>query len=182
MQKDNNVEKDFVKDLNSKLNKRKNIKDYSQLVFLCVGTEKITGDLVGPMVGSMLNNLINSNKLSNIKIYGTLKENINFENALNIISLIEKNHKESCMIVIDSALSKKEYIGNIFVTDKKIVLGSSLNKNEIEVGDIGIKVVVGQNYNTSKLNYWCLNNISDEFIFNISKTVSNGIYKVIKHI
>lgn len=182
MQEKEALEKRFIQDFSKKLYEKIEKNNYSKLVFLCVGTKKVTGDLVGPMVGSMLNDLFFYEKKYDIKIFGTLNENVNFTNVLSILSLIEDNYKDSCVIVIDAALSKKEYIGNIFVTNNKIALGSSFYKEKIMVGDIGIKVVVGKNYEISKLNYLCLNNVSNEFIYNISKIVSNGIMEAIKRI
>ena len=52
-----------------------------------------------------------------------------------------------------------------------------LNKSKKKIGDIGIKVVVGKDYNDNELNFRCLQNISLSKIMDLSKKISDGIIK-----
>ena len=49
----------FVKDFEKKISELYVESGYSNLVFLCIGTNKIIGDSVGPIVGNYLKKLQN---------------------------------------------------------------------------------------------------------------------------
>ena len=150
----------FVKQLQLKL--RNNSKE---LLFLCIGTNKIIGDSFGPMVGTKLTKL---NK--NINILGNMNEPMGRININKKIEEIKKYQKEKYIIAIDSAISsKKENIGKIFITNSSMILGNGINKNILKIGDISIKAVVCQNFKV-------LEKVSKKTIDHLSAIVASGIY------
>ncbi len=173
------LEEKFINDFCSRLYKLKKEKNYNGLTFLCIGTDKITGDCFGPLVGTKLTQYLKEYNIFNINVYGTLERPINYENFGKELLKIEKEN--SCLIVIDAALSKKENIGKIYVSNEKTVLGKVLNKNKFEIGDISIKAVVGKDLKIAKYNFISLQNISLNFIMNLADAVTNGICEVIKY-
>lgn len=175
------LKEEFVKNFENKLYIQKCNKDFSQIVFLCVGTDRVIGDAIGPLVGSKLKALFKNYNIFNINIYGSLKDNVNYINVQDTIKKINNYHKDACIIVIDSALSKKENIGKIFVSNAKTMLGKGLNKNKVEVGDISIKAVVGKDLKITKYNFKNLQDISLGLILDLSETLANGIFEVIKY-
>lgn len=172
---------EFSGNFAEKLYRQKLKNNFTQIVFLCVGTDRIIGDCVGPLVGSKLMDLFKDYNILNINIYGSLKENINYINIKNVIKKIEDYHNDACIVVIDAALSKKENIGKIFVSNQKTILGKGINKNKIEIGDISIKVVVGRDFKIAKYNLKNLQETSLGFVINLSETVAEGIFDVIKY-
>ena len=173
------IKEKFIEDFSYIFNKVKNQKEYSEVTFLCVGTDRITGDCFGPLVGTKLIELLKEYNYSNINIYGSLRQNLSYENIGEIIKNI---NKKSIIIVIDAALSKKENIGKIFVQKSKTILGKSLEKNKIEIGDISIKSVVAKDYKVAKCNFKALQNISLNGVMTLANIVSEGIFEVIKKI
>ena len=171
----------FMKDFAKYIYEEKEKNDYFEIVFLCIGTDKLIGDSFGPLVGSKLEKMLEMYSIFNINIYGTLKKNINYTNIGKYINKIKKDHPNACIVVIDAALSKEINIGKIYVQRQKITIAKSLNKSKIEVGDISIKAVVGKNYKISKYNFLCLQNISLNEVINLSEIVAEGIYEVIKY-
>ena len=145
-------------------------------VILCIGTSKCIGDSLGPLVGENLYNKINK---SNIYIFGNLKNNITYQNVDIVLSKINKQIKNSYYIVIDSALSDKENIGKVVISRNKMIIGSSLNKLNYEIGNLSIKGVVGENKNSSIQNFNELNNVSINLIKNLSKHISNKILQTL---
>ena len=127
--------------------------NHFNLVFLCIGTDRMTGDCLGPIVGSKLKGIVERKNIYNIDIYGTLESNVSYTNIQEISKIIEKRNPNSCIIAIDAALSSKQNIGKIFVEEGKLALGKGLNKNKIEIGDISIKGVVGENHKLLKNNF-----------------------------
>lgn len=174
-----NIEENFVNDFKRKFYKIKEENKYNEVLFLCVGTDRITGDCFGPIVGTKLSKELEEYNFSNINIYGTLENPLNYEKVEKIIQQI---NEKVCLIVIDAALSKKENIGKIFVSNQKTILGKGLNKNKLEIGDISVKAVVGKDYKIPQYNFKVLQNISLNAVISLSEIVSKGIIKTIKEV
>lgn len=177
----NKYRDEFTRDFATKLYRERLKNNFSQIVFLCVGTDRVIGDCIGPLVGSKLMELFKDYNIFNIDIYGSLQENINYINVKNVINKIKSYHNNACVIVVDAALSKKENIGKIFVSNAKTVLGKGINKNKIEIGNISIKAVVGKDLKISKYNFKNLQDTSLGFVMNLSEAVAEGIFDVIKY-
>ncbi len=67
----------FVIDFGSRfyrLNLKKN--NFTDIIFICVGSNKITGDSLGPIVGAKLKQKLGTN----IAIIGTTETPVNYEN------------------------------------------------------------------------------------------------------
>ena len=178
--KEKQIKESFIQDLSAYLYKER--KKYFEIVFLCIGTDRVIGDCLGPLVGTMLEEKLEKYNIFNLSIYGTLQKNICYTNVEEILELIQKKHKNACIIVIDAALSNKENIGKIFIKKEKMILGKSLNKTKVEIGDISIKAVVGKDYKLSKYNFTSLQNISLSVVISLSKLIADGIYEVIKYV
>lgn len=148
---------------------------FSNYIFLCIGTDKVTGDAFGPLVGKFLNELI-ENEYENIFIEGTLESPISYINIDERLEKIYKVYEDPCLIVIDSALSNDEEIGNIVVRKGKTNLGMGLNKKMHNIGDLSINGIIAKDYKIPKYNFYNLQNISLNFIMNFAQLVANGIY------
>ena len=77
---DNCVYANFNFEFN-KVIKKVNEKRYSDLIFICIGTNKIVGDSFGPIVGEILKRNVRDGR---IKVIGDLTNNINSKNIKNI--------------------------------------------------------------------------------------------------
>ena len=162
---------DFVNEFSSKIYNLKSDKPFTDYIFLCVGSDKITGDAFGPIVGENLKKLF-KNFYNNIKVVVNLEKEVN-----NIINLYEN----PCIIAIDAALSKTENIGKIVVSNSKTKFGRGTNKKMIEVGDISIKGIVAKDHNMPRCNYQELQNTSLNIVMNLADITAEGIYNVIKY-
>lgn len=107
------------------------------LVILCIGTDRATGDCLGPLVGERLKNIN-----SNIIVIGDLKSPIH---ALNISSTIEniyRNIENPFVIAVDAALGNVNHIGYITLSREPIAPGKGVNKKLPAIGDISITGIV----------------------------------------
>lgn len=177
---DRKIKQEFIKQFSKYLYEER--KKYFEIVFLCIGTDRIIGDSLGPLVGTILKDKLEKYNIFNITIYGNLKENICYTNIKEILKRINKEHKNACIIVIDAALSNENNIGKIFVNREKMILGKGLNKVKVEVGDISIKAVVGKNYKLSNYNFSSLQNISLNVVLRLAHLIAESIYEVIKYV
>lgn len=55
----------FVQDFSYKLEQNQKSNDFSNFIFLCVGTDRVTGDSFGPLVGYKLKYLYERSRTSN---------------------------------------------------------------------------------------------------------------------
>lgn len=85
----------FVKEL--KYSMKELEKGFSHLIFLCVGTDLIMGDSVGPIIGTKLKKIENEY----IKVFGTLSNTLNFNNARDEINKIYLNYSNPYIITIE---------------------------------------------------------------------------------
>lgn len=174
------VYNNFINDFSSKIYNLKSDYPFSNYIFLCVGSDKITGDAYGPLVGDRLKRLL-KNSYNNIQILGTLDKPISGTNLDKKVEEIYAIYKNPCIIAIDAALSTKENIGKIIVTDSKMKFGKGTNKKMIEVGDISIKAVVAKDYRNARYNFKELQNTSLNIVLKLANITSDGIYNVIKY-
>ena len=107
----------FVRDFSSVLREKTNNLEISKLIFLCIGTDRVTGDSFGPLVGYKLKYLFKNEK--NVEIIGSLDDIICRHNIVNIINNIENMYDEPFLIAIDAAISNKTDIGRIVVSKDK---------------------------------------------------------------
>lgn len=153
----------------------------TEYVFLCIGIDKITGDCFGPIVGSKLKRKLSGKNIVNVNVYGDLENNITLKNIEQYKIKIENMHKKACIIVIDAALSKKENIGEIYISKKATMLGKGLHKNQVQIGDISIKAVVGKDYKIPKYNFQILQNVSLNFVMQLADNLVEEIMEYIQY-
>ena len=71
---------------------------FRELVFLCIGSDRITGDSLGPLIGYQL-----SPYCSRIfHVYGTLDDPVHALNLPDRISYIHSRHPEALLVAIDA--------------------------------------------------------------------------------
>lgn len=159
----------FFNILNEYKNTNKNI------IFLCIGSDKITGDSLGPLVGYKLSKLPFKN---NIFIYGTLDKPVHAKNLNETIKNINLNHKNYVLIAIDASLGSTEYVNYISLGQGSLKPGAGANKNLQPVGDIYIKGIINHN----KFSLSSLQNISLSLIMNMADIISSGIWHCVSTI
>ena len=108
------------------------------IIFICIGTDRSTGDSLGPLVGYKLK-LLNK---SNIHIYGTLKSPVHAKNICKLSSEIRSSFNNPYIIAIDSCLGGLNNIGKIFIKDSPLLPGLALNKDLPPIGNMSITGIV----------------------------------------
>ena len=86
---------------------RRNKKDWSEIVFLCIGSDRVTGDCLGPYVGYRLSQY----QLPGISVYGTLNQPVHAVNLEHMTDFITLHHPAALVIAVDASLGEKEHLG-----------------------------------------------------------------------
>lgn len=108
-----------------------------EVIFLCVGSDRSTGDSLGPIVGTML-------KETDIPfpVYGTLEKPVHALNINKILKEIHQIHNDPFILGIDACLGDEEQIGFIFLKEGSLIPGKAFNKKLPHVGKYHMKAVV----------------------------------------
>lgn len=107
------------------------------IVVLCIGTDRSTGDALGPLTGTKLKSL-------NLypHIYGTLDDPVHATNLTNVISAIQQSFKNPFIIAVDACLGKLENVGCVSLGYGSLKPGAAVNKDLPSVGDCYITGIV----------------------------------------
>ena len=111
---------------------------WSELVFLCIGTDRVTGDCLGPFVGQKLS----SCSTPDFTVYGTLFQPVHALNLTAMYSFIRKRHPGALIIAIDASLGQKKHLGYVTIADGALYPGAGVQKELPPVGDIHITGIV----------------------------------------
>ncbi|NRD77410.1 spore protease YyaC [Bacillus sp. BRMEA1] len=140
------------------------------IVFVCIGTDRSTGDSLGPLVGTLLE----EKKLQSFHIYGTLDEPIHAVNLEERLNEITAKHINPYMIGIDACLGRIKNVGAIQLGNGPVKPGAGVNKQLPPVGDIHITGIVNV---SGFMEFFVLQNTRLNLVMKMAKTISEGIHK-----
>ena len=109
-----------------------------QIVILCIGSDRSTGDSLGPLIGYKLS----KHTLNNVSIHGTLSSPVHAANLEYTIELINEQYDNPYIIAIDASLGKKDHIGCVTLGTGALKPGLGVKKRLPEVGNIHITGIV----------------------------------------
>ncbi len=121
--------------------------DTAEPIFLCIGTDRMTGDCLGPLVGHKLQKYNNEK----FHVFGTLEKPVHALNLNYAMTKIKLCFSNPFIIAIDASLGLPGHIGNITLTHGSIQPGEGMNKNLGPVGDLSITGIVGSCHGNSTL-------------------------------
>ncbi len=113
-----------------------------ELVILCIGTDRATGDSLGPLIGYKLEHSIS---YPNVHLYGTLTSPVHARNLKMTTALIKKIHPNALVIAIDACLGSSSKIGYLSLGYGPLQPGAGVNKTLPAVGNLFIKGIVNVN-------------------------------------
>lgn len=148
------------------------IRDKRPIIFLCIGTDRSTGDSLGPLIGNKIKSLLKDNFI----LYGTLENPVHAKNLKKVMKLIKKEHKNPYIIAIDACLGNIQNIGNIIIEEKPLSPGAAMNKNLPKVGDLSITGIVNI---SGTLEFMVLQNTRLYTVMHIANVISAGIFHTI---
>lgn len=116
---------------------RKSNTDICNVVILCIGTDRATGDCLGPLVGNHL-----KNNLPDISVFGTLECPVHALNLEGTLETIYERFDNPFIIAIDASLGVPEHIGYATICSKPLLPGKGVNKKLPAIGNLSITGIV----------------------------------------
>ncbi|WP_297425953.1 spore protease YyaC [Clostridium sp.] len=145
------------------------LKENRPIIFLCIGSDRSTGDSLGPLVGHKLKYF----SKNNIFIFGTLENPVHAKNIVSILDEIKSTFQNPYIIAIDSCLGTLDNIGKVFIQKKPLIPGLALNKKLPPVGEMSITGIVNISGN---FDFLVLQNTRLNTVMNLADSISKGIY------
>ncbi len=137
----NSTEQDSAYELGMSLSAliKKHVLYNKDIIFLCIGSDRATGDCLGPIIGYKLSKYVSQ---PNIHIYGTLEQPVHAKNLKDTVTMIYQKHDDAFIIAIDASLGKSDHIGYITLGEGPLKPGAGVDKDLPEVGDLFITGIV----------------------------------------
>lgn len=148
--------------------------DWSEIVFLCIGSDRMTGDCLGPYVGQQLSQY----ELRGISVYGTLYNPVHALNLGKVSSYIKSNHPDALIIAIDASLGEKKHLGYVTIGNGSLYPGAGVQKDLPPVGDIYITGIVNI---AGILEQLTLQTTRLSTVISLADTITKGILNLIPH-
>ncbi|WP_059050437.1 spore protease YyaC [Paenibacillus senegalimassiliensis] len=143
------------------------------IVVICIGTDRSTGDCLGPLVGTALTKY-NS---PYFHLYGTLEEPVHAMNLKETLEHIQHSYKQPFIISIDACLGQTASIGSIQVVQGPLRPGAGVNKQLPPVGDIHLTGIVNVG---GFMEYFVLQNTRLSLVMRLSEIISTSLHSAIK--
>ena len=109
------------------------------VVFLCIGTDRSTGDSLGPLIGYKLK----EQKIRRVEIVGTLERPVHAMNLEQSVAMIERCYPNHVIVAVDASVGSAEHVGCVTLGRGALRPGLGVCKDLQEVGDIFITGIVG---------------------------------------
>lgn len=110
-----------------------------KVVFLCIGTDRSTGDSLGPLIGSRLE----AEVPDEIMVIGTLEHPVHAVNLERTVRELKENHADAIVVAVDAAVGHREHVGLVTLEKGPLKPGLGVRKELAAVGDISITGIVG---------------------------------------
>jgi putative sporulation protein YyaC len=140
------------------------------IVFVCIGTDRSTGDSLGPLVGTLLE----EKRMNSFHVYGTLEDPIHAVNLEEKLEEIKAKHFNPIIIAIDACLGRLKNVGFIQLANGPVKPGAGVNKELPSVGDYHITGIVNV---SGFMEYFVLQNTRLNLVLKMAKVIANGIFQ-----
>ena len=141
---------------------------FRPIVFVCIGTDRSTGDSLGPLIGSKLQDQI----LHHVHVYGTLDEPIHAVNLVEKLAMIQSTHFNPFIVAIDACLGRLKSVGQLTVGDGPVMPGAGVKKDLPPVGDIHITGIVNV---SGFMEFFVLQNTRLSLVMRMANVVASAI-------
>ncbi|AIQ15236.1 spore protease YyaC [Paenibacillus durus] len=145
----------------------------AQIVVVCIGTDRSTGDALGPLVGTALSRF-HSPQFS---LYGTLDNPVHAVNLEETLNLIRERHDNPYIIGIDACLGHSTSVGSIQVVEGPLRPGAGVNKQLPPVGDIHLTGIVNVG---GFMEYFVLQNTRLSLVMKLSEIIASSLFSAMK--
>lgn len=144
----------------------------AEIVVLCIGSDRSTGDSLGPVTGYRLEKYHIKN------VYGTLRFPVHAANLSSAINSIYNKHKNPFIIAIDASLGIPEHVGYITLGTGPLTPGLGVQKKLPKVGNIHITGIVNSSHN---MDYNLLQTTHLSTVVQLADIIASVLFLALQH-
>ncbi|MDA3129322.1 spore protease YyaC [Aliibacillus thermotolerans] len=137
------------------------------IVLVCIGTDRSTGDSLGPLIGNQLE----KENLKHMFVYGTLSNPVHAVNLHEKLMEIKETHDNPYIIGIDACLGRFKNIGKITFAKGPVIPGAAMKKQLPHVGDAHVTGIVNV---SGMMEYFVLQNTRLYTVMTIANCIAEG--------
>ena len=164
----NFIPEEFAGRLECMIREERERKNKRGVVFLCIGTDRSTGDSLGPLIGYKLRQM----RLPKTTVFGTLERPVHAMNLERYLSVLNTCYKDDLIIAVDASVGSREHIGFVTLGKGALKPGLGVSKELRAVGDIFITGIVGSCGNYDPL---MLQSVRLSIVMQMADCISGGI-------
>ncbi len=146
---------------------------HRDIVFVCIGTDRSTGDALGPLTGTKL-------KLLQVAspIFGTLEEPVHATNLVDYMNIINSQFHRPFIIAIDACLGRLDNVGYLSLGRGSVKPGAAVKKDLPPVGDAYITGIVNV---SGFMEHLVLQSTRLHLVMNMADTIARAIAFALRH-
>lgn len=110
-----------------------------EVLFLCIGTDRSTGDSLGPLIGYKLR----ERGLKSAGVIGTLDHPVHALNLEKNMEQIRQSFPDSIIVAVDASVGDAGHVGYVTLGRGSLKPGLGVRKELDAVGDVFITGIVG---------------------------------------
>ena len=149
-------------------------KKFEDIVVICIGTDRSTGDSLGPLVGTFLRRRRKIKRIA--RILGCLEYPVHIKNMDFFLRTVQV--EKNLIIAVDAAIGKEESIGKIHMYEGCLYPGSGVGKKMRDIGDISICGIVNSSMDKMEdLNQMVLQNTRLSLVYNMAILIAEAVNK-----
>jgi putative sporulation protein YyaC len=141
-----------------------------ELICVCIGTDRSTGDSLGPLVGTLLER----EAPPHLKVYGTLDEPVHALNLDETLKRIRSDHPAGLVLAVDACLGQLKSVGSIQLSMGPVKPGAGVNKELPEVGELHITGIVNV---AGFMEYFVLQNTRLGLVMKMADVIAASLIK-----
>ncbi|MBI2874585.1 MAG: spore protease YyaC [Firmicutes bacterium] len=139
-------------------------------VFICIGSDRSTGDSLGPLVGSALV----ENGMPRKLVRGTLENPVHAVNLSEELDRLQGEEPKRFVVAVDACLGYPQSVGAISVGPGPLQPGSGVDKELPVVGELHIAGVVNVG---GYLEHLVLQNTRLALVVKMASVIATGIFQ-----
>ncbi|MDD4599727.1 hypothetical protein SDC9_04232 [bioreactor metagenome] len=144
-----------------------------EIVIVCIGTDRSTGDSLGPLAGSKMLELNTAPH-----IYGTLDNPVHATNLNDVLKEINAAFTTPYILAIDACLGKLESVGCVSIGLGPLRPGAAVNKDLPPVGNAYITGIVNVG---GFMEHLVLQSTRLNLVIKMADTIALGITSAVKN-
>ena len=109
-----------------------------KLVFLCIGTDRSTGDSLGPLIGYKLK----QERRRGTLVFGTLDRPVHAMNLEHYVQVLKNGYPDALVVAVDASVGDENHIGYVTLGRGALKPGLGVCKELHAVGDLFITGIV----------------------------------------